>query len=206
MPGRTSVVGEVSRRDVLGWGAAAAAISALSVPACASAIAGAADVRVFPKIAMVDMDLAAPQSYFAAVTHHAQRTIAFRGDIASQWYGQLDRALDSRAAVIGLTTAGSLFCFEELCAHRGFKLLAAMRPDTSGSASQPRAASVGNDRMGTEEAFRIADLVRGISQVSLAGSPLARFAKVDRTIPVAWVIAPAALDRNRMATATTGRL
>lgn len=196
MPGRSSVIVEVSRREVLGWGVAAAAVGVMASPACASPIAGVADLRVLPKIAMIDMELAVPQSYFAAITHQAKHTIPFRGDVAAQWYGRLDRTLDPRSAIIGLTTAGSLFCFEELCAHRGFKLIAAMHHDVF---RRSPGFGAGSQQLEAEEAHRIARLARGVSPVPLAGSPLARFAKVDRTIPVSWVIAPAALDSNRMA-------
>jgi hypothetical protein len=111
--------GAVRRREVLFAAALAPAMTFRWGPAnaAASGPAGAVFGAVF--------DSGVPQSLaFAERTRSmGLRSFGFAGDMSSVWFDQLLPALRAKPApLIGLTTPGALFCFEQLAWEAGMRV------------------------------------------------------------------------------------
>jgi hypothetical protein len=111
--------GAVRRREVLFAAALAPAMTFRWGPAnaAASGPAGAVFGAVF--------DSGVPQSLaFAERTRSmGLRSFGFAGDMSSVWFDQLLPALRAKPApLIGLTTPGALFCFEQLAWNAGMRV------------------------------------------------------------------------------------
>ena len=131
-----------SRRDVVRGGLA---LSTLAILSPKGALAGprvdAAELAA-SIITMADWSFAASAEFAHEVERHGLSLRGFDGDVGGLWLHAIEpRLATGRAAIVGLTGPGVLFCLETLARTHGFgAVFRAERPAT-GAQDWPRVAA-----------------------------------------------------------------
>ncbi len=113
-----------SRRDFMRGSFALSTFVAMSSQRARAAGAGAqqaASAAAADVIAIADWTFTASAAFAEEAARHGLEARGFDGDVGGLWLHELEPALrTSRAALVGLTGAGVLFCLETMARAHGF--------------------------------------------------------------------------------------
>lgn len=192
----SSASGEgLSRRQVLA-GAAAVGTAAAGM-ALSGSMSSLQPALAVPRMAILDEGAPVAAALPGLLVARVPRVERFRGDISQLWFGRMARSPAALSApILGLTSAGSMYCIEELGARHGLRLLAAVYAHSiddsvAGDAAWLRGEIAAARRHGNA----VLALARGAPGMPAPGTPAERFARGGRDRLVAWIMAPSGANQ-----------